>query len=131
MKRSIFFLISALLAGLFGVMMLLTPSRAAEGFGMNSTPETAILFRALGAMILSTGLMNFLVRNHPDNVTLKAVLLTNIITHALSIVADMWAVSDGVLAFSKAAPGQLTHLFVAIGSLIYYLKIKADYKTNT
>ncbi|MEP7197407.1 MAG: hypothetical protein ABI851_12875 [Saprospiraceae bacterium] len=125
MKRSIFFLIAAIIAVLFGGMMFISPSKASEGFGMVSSADTNILFRALGAMILSTGIMNFLVRNHTDNLTLKAVLLTNVITHALSMTADLWAVSDGVLEISKAAPGQIAHLFVGFGSLIYMLKIKS------
>ncbi|MBX7142172.1 MAG: hypothetical protein K1X63_13940 [Chitinophagales bacterium] len=126
MKRSIFFLIAAIIAGLFGGMMLLAPAKAAEGFGILSTPESTILFRALGAMIFSTGVMNFLVRNHPDNITLKMVLLTNLVTHTLSTVADLWAVSDGILEITKAAPGLVAHLLIGIGSLIYAMKIKTS-----
>ncbi len=124
MKRSVFFLIAAITAGLFGAMMFFVPDKAAEGFGLHATPETQILFRALGGMILASGCMNFLVRHHEDNITLKAVLLTNVITHLLSMIADMWGVADGVLEFSKAAPGQIAHLFVLICSMIYLVRMK-------
>lgn len=68
--------------------------------------------------------MNFLVRNHANNETLKMVLLTNVITHGLSMVADLWAVADGVLLLNSATPGQIVHLFILVGSLIYMMKMK-------
>jgi len=124
MKRSTFFLIAAILGALFGVLMFFLPTKAAEGFGVGAVPETITMFRALGAFILALGLMNFLVRNHEDTVTLKAVLLTNIVSHALDMVAGLWGVADGVLTITKITPGILTHLFIGIGSFIYLMRIK-------
>jgi hypothetical protein len=76
MKRSIFLLIVALIAFLFGTMLLLAPAKAGEGFGFASSPQIDVLFRAMGGMILSAGILNFMVRSHADSPTLKAVLVS-------------------------------------------------------
>ena len=67
MKRSLFLIITAIIATLFGGMMLFMPVKAAEGFGMTSTLETALMFRSLGGLILCSGVLNFLVRNEGDS----------------------------------------------------------------
>ena len=124
MKRSLFFLITAIIGVLFGVMLFLAPAKGADGFGVTASPEVVALFRALGAMILAMGIMNFLVRNHPASQTLKMVLLTNIISHGLTMIADIYGIASGTLQFSKLVVGQGTHLFIGIGSLIYLLKME-------
>ena len=124
MKRSRFFTLSALFGFLFGGLMFLAPAKAAESFGLVGTPETGILFRVLGSMLLSLGVLNIWVRKHPGSPTLKAVLGTNIFAHALAGIADLSAVGSGVLMFSKIAPGMVVHVFVIIGATIYIVKME-------
>ena len=124
MKRSLFFIITAIIGVLFGALLFLAPAKGADGFGVEASPIVVALFRALGAMILGMGIMNFLVRNHPASPTLKAVLLTNIFSHGLTMIADISGVIAGTLQFSKIAVGQGTHIFIGIGSLIYLLKME-------
>jgi hypothetical protein len=124
MKRSLFLIITAIIATLFGGMMLFMPDKAAEGFGMTSTLETALLFRSLGGLILCSGVLNFLVRYEVDSKTLKAILIFNIMFHAISMTNDIIGVSQGILTFDKVIPGQVAHIFIGIGSVIYLLKIK-------
>ena len=66
MKGSIFFLITAIIAALFGSMMLFAPILTAENFGLVSTPETSLLFRSLGGMILSLGILNFIFTKYKN-----------------------------------------------------------------
>jgi hypothetical protein len=47
----------------------------------------------------------------------SAVLLTNVVTHALGISADIWGVLDGALETSKIAAVEITHLFIGGGAL--------------
>ena len=124
MKRSTFFLITAIFAFIFAAMMLLVPASAAEGFGMVSTPETSLLFRSLGGMLLSAAILNFLVRHHPDSNTLKAILIFNISLNLLGMLSDVPGIMEGILPFSKAVPGHVVHLFIIVGSFIYLRKIK-------
>ena len=124
MKRSLFLTIVAILGFIFGALLFLFPDKAGEGFGVALTPVSSLLFRTLGGMILGSALLNFMVRKHSDSPTLKAVLATNLIMHALVMAVDIGGVSSGVLQFSKIAVGQLNHLFVGIGSLIYLVRMK-------
>jgi hypothetical protein len=107
-------------------MMLFMPEKAAEGFGMTSTPETALLFRSLGGLVLCSGILNFLVRKEGDSKALKAVLIFNIAFHAMSMSNDFVGVSQGIFTLQKTIPGQIAHLFIGIGSLIYLVKIKSQ-----
>jgi hypothetical protein len=129
MKRSTFLLITALLAGLFGCMMLLMPAQAAGNFGFSADPMSSLLIRSIGGMILSKGVLSFLVRNHGDSMTLRAVLLFNVLVHTLALIIDLSGVAQGVLSMDKIAVGIITHLFIGIGSLIYMMKISPEPKT--
>ncbi len=124
MKRSLFFIIVAVLGLLFGGMMLVASDKAAEGFGLTSNPVIALLFRILGSAILSSGLLNFLVRNDANSNTLKAVLIFNIVFHGIGMCVDLSGVSSGVLEFGKIVPGLISHLFIGIGSIVYVMRIR-------
>ncbi len=126
MKRSTFLIISAILGLLFGGMMLLIPDKAAEGFGIISTPETLMFFRAMGEAILAMGVLGFLVRNDNDSKTLKSIFIFFVIYHALGLTNDFYSVSLGIITLTKVLPGIVTHLFIGIGSIFYLMKIKSS-----
>ncbi len=126
MKRSIFFLITSIIGALLGAMMLFTPAKAAESFGLETSPAINMMFGIIGGMLLGVAFLNFMVRNHGDSATLKTVLMTNIVLHAISICTDLVSVSNGVLEFSKIVPAIVIHLFVGIGAIIYAMKIKSS-----
>jgi hypothetical protein len=44
----------------------------------------------------------------------------------LGLSADVWGIADAALTIGKMAPVEFTHLFVGIGSLLYYLRLKKD-----
>jgi hypothetical protein len=69
--------------------------------------------------------MNLLVRNHPASDTLKAVLWTDVATHGLGTIADLWSVAAGSLAASSIAAGLVVHLFVGVGALVYIIRMEA------
>ena len=125
MKRSLFFLITAILALLFGGLMFLSPPGAASAFGLEQSAATDVVFRILGGTLLALALLNFLVRNHADSETLAAVLWANVATHGLGLIADITAVVAGPLKPSAIVLGVIVHLFVGIGSLIYATRMRA------
>ena len=124
MNRSTFLLITALIALLFGGMMLLMPEKASETFGMAFNPEIGIVFRWLGVMIVCSGILNFIVRKDSDNSTLKTVLIFTAAFHGLSLLIDLLGIGQGVLKIENMAPGLIAHSLVAIGSVFYILKFK-------
>ena len=124
MKRSIFLLITAVLGLFIGIMCLLFPDKMAAGFGMTVTPLILMLFREAGACNLSMGYLNFAVRNHSDSKSLKTVLLFNMAYHVLILPANIYGWSQGILSVSQVGPAFGIHLLLAIGFLLYALKMK-------
>lgn len=113
-------------------MMVFVPLKAVEGFGMVPTFEAGLIFRTLGVTILSTGILNFLVRDHPDSPSLKAILIFNVILHGLGMAVDLLGVIQGIIDFPKIIPGLLAHLFIGIGSILFIAKMnRANAKTGT
>ena|SRR5450631_27616 len=124
MKRSVFLLITAVGSFAFGTMMFLNPDFAAEFLGIDITAQTISVLRGMGGLIIGSGAINYFLRNQTNIQFIQGLLLTNIITHLLGLSADIWGAADGALTIGKMAPVEITHLFVAIGSLYYYLKLK-------
>ncbi len=130
MKRSTFLLICAIGSLGFGTLMFFLPAQASGLLGLELTPAVGSLLHGMGGLIIGTGVMNFLFRNLDENRTVRALLLTNIITHLFGLGADIWGIADGTLTITKMAPVELTHLFIGIGSFIYLLKLKAISKNS-
>ena len=124
MKRSVFFIITAILGLLFGGMMLFFPVFAAENFGITPTPQLMQMLRSVGGVDLCLGILSLLVYNEPDSKALRAILIVNLLSHLISMVVDGSASYMGVVAFSKIAPGLVAHLFIVIGALVYILKMR-------
>jgi hypothetical protein len=123
MKRSTFLLITSLASFGFGAMMLAYPVFAGDLLGIAAKAETLSVLRGMGGLIIGSGAINFFLRKSGDPGTLRGLLLTNILTHALGLFADAWGIADGVLSIGKMAPVELTHLFVGIGSAIFLLSV--------
>lgn len=124
MKRSNFLLISALLSFVFGTMLFFIPQIGAKAFGMTFTPQIGALLRGMGGLIIGSAAINFLLRYIVEPAALKALFLTNIITHIFGIAADFWGLYDGALRLSNILPVQITHLFIGGGSLLYLLRLQ-------
>jgi hypothetical protein len=123
MKRSIFLLIVAILSLFIGFVLLFAPSMAIEGNGFVSSDALIYVFRLLGGLVISKGVLNFLVRNDEDSNSLKAVLLFNVLNHFLSTCIDIKNIFDSVSTFSSEIPFLVIHLFVIIGSAWYLSKM--------
>jgi hypothetical protein len=123
MKRSSFLLITAILSFAFGAMMFFVPGFAAGFLDIATTPQTISVLRGMGGLIIGSGAINYFLRNQNNTDINKSLLLTNIITHLLGLSADIWGILDGALTISKMVPVEITHVFVGIGSLIYFLQL--------
>jgi hypothetical protein len=128
MKRSTFLLISAIIGFLFGSLMIFAPAKAAEGFGIVSTPEHLMFFRAMGEAIFAMSVLNYLVRNEGDSNALKAILIFNVLYHALGLTNDIYSVLQETITLIKVMPGIVTHLFIGLGSIFYLMRIKTTNK---
>lgn len=123
MTRQTFLLITALASFVFGAMMFFAPNLAAGFLDIATTPQTISVLRGMGGLIIGSGAINYLLRNKNRPDILKGLLLTNMLTHLLGLSADIWGILDGALTIGRMAPVEITHLFVGIGSLVYFLRI--------
>ena len=125
MKRSIFFVIIAVIAILLGSTMLFIPGKMAEGFGVSSSPIMIFMMREIGLFNLGSGVLNYFVRNDKDSNTLKGVLIFNIAYHLIMVPLNLSGVFQGTFPIGQAIAPLVIHIFVGFGSLIYLMKIKA------
>ena len=120
MKRSYYFWVAAILALLFGLLMLLVPGQAASAFQLaTSDGSTRTIFRVLGSVMIGVALLNFLVRNHTMSETLRAVLWANVTIHGIGLLGDLWSVQQGDVPFGGVAIGLVAHLVVLLGGAYY------------
>jgi hypothetical protein len=124
MKLPVFLTISAIGSFAFGAMMFFMPGFAGQLLGIAFTPQTNSLLQGMGGLIIGFGAVNFFVRNFNDANILRVILLTNIITNTLGLLADVFGVVNGALLTNKMAPVEVIHLFIGIGSLIYLLRLR-------
>ena len=104
--------------------MFLNPDFLAEFLSIDTSPQTIAVLRGMGGLIIGSGAINYFLRHQTNIQFIQGLLLANIITHLLGLSADIWGAVEGALTLSKMASVEITHLFVAIGSLFYYLKLK-------
>jgi hypothetical protein len=124
MKRSTFLIITAVIGLFFGGFMLLASEKAASQFGLSPSNEIILLLRVFGGFILSTAVLNFMVRHHVDTNTLKSVFVFNIIYHLSGMLVDMSGIVEGIIQFQKTIGGNVVHLFVIIGCSFYISRMK-------
>ncbi len=125
MKRSLFFIITAIISIVTGSILLFYPNFIVEGNHWISSPQIESLFRLLGSMVVSIGILNLIVRNHADSDTLRAVLILNITKHTIDLILDLISAKQGISSFKDLIPFFIGHIFIGSFSLYYLLKMKS------
>ena len=117
----IFISIAAILAWLFGAMLLIVPAEMYAPTGIAMTPMIATLAQAHGATLVGLGVVNWLARN-ADRQGLIAVLTGNLVVQVLSLGVVIRTMQLG--AGLAVAPGVVIH--VVLGSLfaIFLIRVR-------
>ncbi len=117
----IFISIAAILAWLFGAMLLIAPADMYAPTGIAMTPMIATLAQAHGATLVGLGVVNWLARN-ADRQGLIAVLTGNLVVQVLSLGVVIRTMLLG--AGLAVAPGLVIH--VVLGSLfaIFLVRVR-------
>ena len=116
----IFLSIAAVLAWMFGAMLLTMPAKFYEPTGMTLTPMLATLAQAHGATLIGLGVIDWLARN-AEKKGLMAVLVGNLVVQILSLAVVIRTMQLG--AGSAVAPGVVIH--VVLGGLFAFFIMKA------
>ncbi len=118
MKRPHFMIIAALIAWLFGLMMIFVPDKALD------TGSAANLgMQWYGIALFSIGVIIFFSRNDPGSKALKAVMIGNILFHLIGEVFDVYDYTAGFTQLSGILASGIIHVLLFIGFTYYLMKI--------
>lgn len=107
MRPRLLLALSAILAWLFGVMLIFQ-SRAFEApVGIVLDDKTATMAQAQGAILLGLGLLNWLSRALPDS-SLRPVLAGNLLVQLASLAVAGRAIALGIFPV-QAMPAVVIH----------------------
>lgn len=122
----VFLAISAVLAWLFGVMLLLAPSQFYAPVGIVMTPMLATIAQAHGATLVGLGTVNWMAR-HAQGRGLLAVLAGNLVVQILSFGV---AVRTSMLgAGPSASPAFVIHTLLGIGFIVFLVRVRRGRET--
>ena len=111
----IFLAIAAVLAWVFGAMLLLSPARFYAPAGIAMTPMLGTVAQAHGATLVGLGTIDCLARS-AERRGLVAVLAGNLVVQVLSLGVVLRTMSLG--AGAAVAPGAVIH--VVLGALFAF-----------
>lgn len=117
----IFLGIAAVLAWLFGAMMLFAPSQFYAPLGITLTPMLATIPQAHGATLIGLGTVNWLGRR-AEGSGLIAILVGNLVTQALSFAVAVRIAMVG--AGSAAAPAFAIHTILGATFVFFLLRAR-------
>lgn len=126
MKRKTFLTITSVVAFLIGCFALMSPSVLIENVKNAPPSETAnVMARTVGILLITVGLLDFLVRKHEDSPTLRSVLIANLVLQIGIMPIDPSAYLSGVYkTVGSFAPNTILHIFLAGGFVYYLAKMK-------
>jgi hypothetical protein len=125
MDRKIFLTIASLIALAVGLFALCAPGLLLQSKGVDVNAGTTIWVREVGVMLIAVGITVFMVRNHVDSPTLKAVLMGNVIVQLGLLVIEPLAYSAGIITkLAGIAPNTMIHVLLASGFGYFASKIR-------
>jgi hypothetical protein len=117
----VFLAIAAVLAWLFGLMLLLAPTQFYAPVGIVMTPMLATVAQAHGATLVGLGTVDWLARQAQGR-GLVAVLAGNLVIQILSFVV---AVRTSMLgAGASATPAFVIHLLLGAGFALFLVRTR-------
>ena len=98
MKRSQFLILAAIVPGVFGFVMMVVPDLMLGNSLTASADDTVTaVTQWVGFGVFSLGWINFLARNDPGSLALRAVMVGNIAFHTLGIGFDAYDYVAGLM----------------------------------
>jgi hypothetical protein len=117
MTRKTFLTIVSPIALAIGALAVIAPGTLVEGVKHAAPSEAAnVMARTVGVLLVSFGLLNFLVRGHGDSPTMRAILAANLLLQLGLLPIDPLAYAHGVYAgLGSCVPNTVLHVLLASG----------------
>lgn len=126
MSRKTFLTIASLIALAIGALALLAPVLLL-GTLKAAVPNAAaiVMARTAGVLLLSVGLLGYLVRDHGDSPTMEAILKANLFLQLCLLPVDPFAYLNGTYAtLASFVPNTVIHILLAAGFVYYLLDMR-------
>jgi hypothetical protein len=126
MSRKIFLTVAAIIALTIGAIATIAPGFLLTVMkGAEATPAAIVMARTTGVLLLATGLLAAMVRNHPPSPTLRAVLIANATLQVLLLPIDPYAWATGAFTtLGSFLPNLILHSLLAAGFVISVIKMR-------
>lgn len=126
MNRKLFLTIVACVALAVGSVALLGPGVFLEtGKGALPSEAAKVMMREVGVLLVAVGLLGWLVRDHPDSPTLRAILVANAVLQVGIFPIEIVAYQRGVFPLlSGIVPNNVFHVLAAAGFAYFAAKVE-------
>ena len=97
MTRTNFMMLATIVAAVFGLAFLVAPSQLVALYGVKLTPQTEVIGRIAGSVILGFAIVFWGAREGNAADALKAVMMAGLIANALDALILLHATATGLL----------------------------------
>jgi hypothetical protein len=109
-----FLMISAVVAGLFGLGFVLVPGFMFSIYGIASAPASVLGFRLFGSALIAIGVLTWLLRDSTDWLAARALLLSVAVGNVIGLLLVLFATVNGTLS-GMGWSAVLIYLLLLIG----------------
>ena len=92
-----YFSIFGVLSGLFGIGFVLAPAQVLINYGIESSPAVELAARLCGGTLLAVAIILWSAKGFRDQVAVRAVLISSVISDAVNFVVVLLAVISGTV----------------------------------
>lgn len=126
MSRKVFLTITSIIVLVIGIFALAAPSVLITTVKLAAPSETAnVMARTVGILLITVGVLDFMVRDHEDSPTLRSILVANLVLQIGIMPIDPSAYATGVYkTVGSFAPNTVLHILEASGFIYYLVKMK-------
>ena len=97
MKFRTLLIINTIVAFVYGIVLVLTPSTMLSLHGTPQDPSGKLLGQYLGTAFIAIGLVTWFARDIADSQTRRAIRLALIVSNALGIIVSVLGTVNGVM----------------------------------
>ena len=116
-------IVSAILAWLFGLMLLFNARAFEAPVGIDVPDKVATIAQAQGAILLGLGVINWMTRDVTDPRALTAVLAGNFVVQIASLAVVVRALALRIFP-AQGAPAVVIHVLLGAAFAVYLLRAR-------
>jgi hypothetical protein len=126
MSRKAFLTVTSIIVLVIGIFALTAPNVLITSVKVAAPSETAnVMARTVGILLITVGVLDFLVKDHEDSATMRSILIANLVLQLGIMPIDPSAYATGVYkTVGSFAPNTVLHILLASGFIYYLVKMK-------